>query len=75
MATFLIVFGILAALAAYAIGTSREIDRMEDAEYEVVEDHHKREMCREAVTDDVCGYRCGSCPWHVEEETEDANDD
>lgn len=51
MATFLIVFGVLAALAAYAIGTSREIDRMEDAEWEQVEDHHKMDLCREENED------------------------
>jgi hypothetical protein len=68
MGTFLIVFGILAALAAYAIRTTREIDRMEEAEWEYLDDRHKMEMCRETILDDVCGYRCGSCPWHVPDE-------
>ena len=75
METFLIVFGILAGLTVYAIFTTREIDRMEEAEWEAVEDHHKMELCREAILDDVCGYRCEKCPWHVDEETEELTDD
>ena len=47
MVTFLIVFGVLAALTAYAIFTTREIDRMEEAEWEAVDDRFKMEMCRE----------------------------
>ena len=71
MGTFLIVFGIMAGLAAYAIRTSRAIDRAEEAEWEAVEDHHKMDMCREAILHDVCGYRCDGCTWRVEEETDD----
>lgn len=75
MGTFLIVFGILAALTVYAIRTSRAVDQAEEAEWEVTQDRHKMEMCREAILDDACGYKCGDCPWHVEEETEDLTDD
>ena len=51
MVTFLIVFGVLAGLTAYAIFTSRAIDEMEEAEREAVEDHNKRDMCREDTED------------------------
>ncbi len=75
MRTFLIVFFALAGMVVYAIKTTRAIDQVEAAEWEAVTDRHKMEMCREAILDDACGYRCGSCPWHVEEETEDLTDD
>ena len=74
MATFMIVFGILAGIAAMAILTSRQIDRMAEAEWEEAEDL-RPELCRHAVTDGVCRFECGRCPWHVEEETEDLTDD
>lgn len=51
MVTFLIVFAVLTVLAVNAIRTTREIDRMEDAEWEAVEDHNKRDMCREDTED------------------------
>jgi hypothetical protein len=76
MTIYFIIFGLLAGLAGIltSVRISREIDRMEEAEWVTVEDHHKREMCREAILDDVCGYKCGECPWCVEEETDGERD-
>ena len=51
MVTFLIVFAVLTVLAVNAIRTTREIDRMEDAEWEAVEDHHKMDMRRDDTED------------------------
>ena len=74
MFAFLAVFFVLAGIAAMAIRTSRKIDRMADAEWEAVDDHHKMEMCRDAIIGNVCGFKCDTCAWHVPEETEDGND-
>lgn len=71
MAAFMIVFLVLAGITAMAIRTSRQIDRMADAEWEAVDDHHKMEMCRDAIIGNVCGFKCDTCAWHVEEETND----